>query len=89
MKTLIREDRFGIYNGIDGLAADPRAFDTLNEAETALRAFKGRFRLQGFYRSSEGYRLLLASLEADGEGGGVFIVRRGDDPEAFDSNFWA
>ena len=89
METLIKESRFGIYNGIDGLAADPRAFDTRAEAEAALKVFKGCFRFQGFYRSAEGYHLPLASMEADGEGGGVFIVSRGEDPEAFDSNFWA
>ena len=59
MKTLIREDCFGVYNGIDRLAADPRAFDTLAEAEAELKVFKTRFRFHGFYRSAEGYHLPL------------------------------
>jgi hypothetical protein len=89
MELLTKESRFGIYNGIDDLAADPRSFDTPEEAEAALKSFKKRFAKQGFYRSAEGYHVPLSGLDADGEGGGVFIVSRADDPEDFDSTFWA
>ena len=89
MELLTKESRFGIYNGIDDLAADPRSFDTRAEAEAALRSFKGRFVRQGFYRSNEGYHLPLTALDADGEGGGVFVVTRANDPELFDVLYWA
>ncbi|HZM05489.1 MAG TPA: hypothetical protein VFC44_21015 [Candidatus Saccharimonadales bacterium] len=82
-------NRFGIYNGIDELAADPRSFDTQEEAEAVLKSFKRRFIHQGFYRSNQGYHLPLTSLDADGEGGGVFVVNRNHNPEVFDCYFWA
>jgi hypothetical protein len=82
-------NRFGIYNGIDDLAADPRSFDSEAEAEVALAAFKRRFIRQGFYRSNEGYHVPLEALNADGEGGGIFIVNRNHNPEVFDCYFWA
>ena len=44
----VEANRFGIYNGIDELAADPRSFDTQEEAEAALKVFKRRFVLRDF-----------------------------------------
>lgn len=79
--------RFGIWNGIDDLPAFPEPFGSEAEAQSALAQFKKRFEAQGYYKSAAGEQLPLTALEADGEGGGIFVVSEAEAPEEFEQDF--
>jgi hypothetical protein len=57
--------RLTIFNATDGIPAMEKTFSSREEAEQAIRKFRQRFEVQGYYATSAGERIDPADIKLD------------------------
>jgi hypothetical protein len=57
--------RYMLFNSTDGLEADLRTFPSIPAAMKAREDFKSRFKIQGYYKTSDGRRIPVEDVELE------------------------
>jgi 2-keto-3-deoxy-6-phosphogluconate aldolase len=57
--------RLTIFNVTDGIPAMEKTFSSPEEAEQAIRKFRQRFEVQGYYTTSAGQRINPADIKLE------------------------
>jgi len=57
--------RWRIFNATDGIPAIEKTFSSPEAAEKAIRKFRERFEVQGYYLTSAGERIDPADIKLD------------------------
>jgi len=64
-RTAKAKRRLKVFNATDGIPAMEKTFSSPEEAERAIRKFRQRFEVQGYYLTSAGQRINPADIKLE------------------------